>query len=501
MALSGSFTGSIYSGHYSIKVEWSATQDIAKNTSTITAKYYFINDYSISIGSRTNSVRIDDTYFDLSSNAMSTKGTHYLGSKSKTVTHNNDGTKQVFMSAAFKIKATLDGTYYEQIYASKTITLNTIPRASSISWGSGTSSRIGLTDGTTIKISSASSTFTHTLTYSFGTKTGTIVTKTTKTSISWTIPKNFANEIPNSTTGTGKIYCYTYNGNTLIGTSELRLTCNLWKDDGRPTISNFNLTLDNSSNDTVNSWGIAVSGYTKLKFTASASGIYDSTIKSFRIVDSGNDNKLLWSPQGSSLNYTTGVLNCTSLITKKYKADALDSRGYDSYYSTEKSIIVYPYNKPSITYFNTQRNSLNNKLIDIDLGYNFASVDNKNSATATLKYKKTNETNWATYGTIQCNGSSVTISNLEFEEYNSYNLQIIIQDSLGNSAVTESIISTIEVLMDWNDIGTGISFGKTSEEDGFEINMPTYFITDDIYIGVGGNRIKLDQYIKNVINS
>ena len=40
MALSGSFEKSLVSGHYVIRVEWSATQSVVNNTTTPTAKIY-----------------------------------------------------------------------------------------------------------------------------------------------------------------------------------------------------------------------------------------------------------------------------------------------------------------------------------------------------------------------------------------------------------------------------------------------------------------------------
>ena len=72
------------------------------------------------------------------------------------------------------------------------MTLTTIPRASSVTCADG---NIG--SSTTININRASSNFTHTLKYSFGTLSGTIVTKTSETSIGWTIPTSFYAQIPN----------------------------------------------------------------------------------------------------------------------------------------------------------------------------------------------------------------------------------------------------------------------------------------------------------------
>lgn len=206
MASSGSFSGSIHSGHYVLRVDWTQTKNVSVNTSTITAKAYLVNDWSLSINARSdNKVTIDGTAQTYASPAISSTGTHLLGTVTQTVNHGSDGTKSLAMSAVFYIRATLSGTYYESITASANITLDSIARASTVS-----ASNVEMGSATTIAISRASSSFTHTLTYAFGSATGTIATKTTSTSVSWTPPLMLAGQIPKAVTGTGTITCTTY---------------------------------------------------------------------------------------------------------------------------------------------------------------------------------------------------------------------------------------------------------------------------------------------------
>jgi hypothetical protein len=51
----------------------------------------------------------------------------------------------------------------------------------------------------TVTISRASSSFTHTVAYTFGSSTTTVATKTTSTSVSFTPPVSLASQIPNAT--------------------------------------------------------------------------------------------------------------------------------------------------------------------------------------------------------------------------------------------------------------------------------------------------------------
>ena len=234
MASSGSFSGSIRDGHYKLRVDWSQSKNVSANTSTVTCKLYLVNDWSLNISGRSdNTCTIDGSAQTFSSPAISTTGTHLLGTVSRTVNHASDGSKSLAISAVFQIRATLSGTYYGTITASANITLDSIPRASSVSAANMTMGSAG-----TISISRASSAFTHTLTYSFGNTSGTIATKTTATSVSWTPALSLASQIPNATSGTCTITCTTYNGNTNIGSKTCTLTLSV-PASVKPTISSL----------------------------------------------------------------------------------------------------------------------------------------------------------------------------------------------------------------------------------------------------------------------
>ena len=133
-----------------------------------------------------------------------------VASGTKTLTHKADGTRTFKVSIQGGIY-----TYAVNCKGEKTFTLDTIPRASSISC-----TTADIEGNPTITISRASSSFTHTITYSFGSLTGTIATKTSSTSItSWAIPADFYGQIPNAKNGSGTLTCTTYSGSTKIGES------------------------------------------------------------------------------------------------------------------------------------------------------------------------------------------------------------------------------------------------------------------------------------------
>ena len=159
MASSGSFSGSIRDGHYAVRVDWTQTKNVSENTSTITCRIYLVNDWSLSINSRNNNtMTIDGKAQNFTSPSIGSTGTHLLGTVSQKVMHGSDGGKAISMSVVFKIQATLSGTFYDSITANTTVTLDSIPRASSV-----TASNAELGKASVIHISRASSAFTHTL--------------------------------------------------------------------------------------------------------------------------------------------------------------------------------------------------------------------------------------------------------------------------------------------------------------------------------------------------
>ena len=308
MASSGSFSGSIKDGHYIVRVDWSQAQDVTNNKSTITAKVYLINDWSLSINGRTNNtITIDGTKQTFSSPSISSKGTHLLGTLTQTVNHAGDGSKSLSISVVFHIEATLSGVYYSTITASANIALDSIPRASGISMSAGT-----LGSAATITISRASSSFTHTITYKFGSAAGTIAAKTSETSVSWTPALTLGNQIPNTTSGTATLTCTTYNGSTSIGSKSITVKLNL-PASVVPTITS--LTATRVDGDVPSAWGIYVQTKSKAALSINgASGSYGSAIASYALQFVGNP----YVYGGTSLTNGTDCSGFTMSVFRKF---------------------------------------------------------------------------------------------------------------------------------------------------------------------------------------
>lgn len=481
MASSGSFSGSIHSGHYVLRVDWTQTKNISANTSTVTAKAYLVNDWSLSIYGRSdNSITINGTAQIYESPAVNGTGTHLLGTVTQTVNHNSDGTKSLTMSAVFYIRATLSGTYYESITASANITLDSIARASSVSTPNAT-----MGSATAIAISRASSSFTHTLTYTFGTAAGTIATKTTSTSVSWTPPLSLASQIPKAVTGTCTVTCTTYNGSTKIGSKTCTLTLTV-PASIKPTITS--LTAARVDGAVPGTWGIYVQTKSKATLTINgAAGSYGSTISSYSITGGGYTS--------TASSFTTGFLNTSGTVT--FTATVTDSRGRVSAAATV-SISVVAYSPPSFASYLSQR-CLSNGTVNDDgtyirglVSYSYASCSSKNTITRATYYKKASDTAWTNANAAFSSGTAFTFGGGNISTETSYDIKYTLTDAFTTIAI-QDIVSTAAVVMDFKRGGKGVAVGKVSEKDN------TFEVAEDWDVRVYGNLLK--DYIQSFIKT
>ena len=378
---------------------------------------------------------------------------------SGTIAGNADGTKTVNIAANFQC-FTWDGKGGSgwSVSGSQNVTLRTIPRTSSVSMPATTMGSAG-----TISITRASSSFTHTLTYAFGNATGTIATKTTSTSVSWTPPTSLASQIPNSTSGSCTLTCYTYNGNTLVGTSTTTVTLSV-PASIKPTITGITATRVDGT--VPSSWGIYVQTKSKVTLTITgAAGAGGSTISSYSITGGG------LSYTASSV--TTGFLNTSGSIT--FTGKVCDSRGRWSDEATV-TISVVPYAAPRFNSYSTQRctsagaSSSNGTYAKSTVEFSYWSCSGKNTITTAVAYKKSSESSYTNAGVSFTSGTQFIFGGGNLSVDYSYDIRFTLTDAFGTVTVVDSL-STASVLMDFKAGGTGLAVGKVSETDScFEVS-------------------------------
>lgn len=248
------------------------------------------------------------------------------------VPHNSDGTKTVDI----KISVALNSGGYGSSMVAFDLPLPTIARASTVSDVTGT-----LGSAMTINISRKNSAFTHTIKYSFDSKSGTIATGV-GTSCSWTPPADLATVIPNATSGIGGITVDTYSGSTKIGSKTAQLILNvptsMTPKLGSITLTDSNTAVKNLLN-TANTFAEIVSDI-KVAFN-SATGVQGSTITDYH-AEIVNKNQ-----STSDNNGNLGLMKWNG--SAQVKAWVVDSRGRSSNAVTT-DITVLEYFLPTLTF-------------------------------------------------------------------------------------------------------------------------------------------------------
>ena len=380
MAKFSNSSGSLYLNVY---VE-QGSQSITANTSTVnwrmtvsrTGAYYTHNHQ----GDSTLSLNLDGRNVHYSYPTWETSGEEYtLASGSSTISHNADGTKTLPISCTFNPNNGLHGT----ITVSASLSLTTIPRSSSVSVSPGV---IG--GSVTININRQSSSFKHTVRYSWAGKSGTIATNV-DTSTTWTIPLDFANDIPNSASGTGTIYVDTYSGSTKTGTQSTTLTASV-PANVKPTFSGISLSdLNGAAQNLIPKADTFIQVISNIKVAFNgAVGSYGSSITGYYAEIIGKNQST--SSNGGSL----GIMNYHGTI--KIRASVSDSRGRWSD-TKEVSVTVLEYFAPALS-FSIARTGSTSSTLTATRNAKIAPLTvagiQKNSMTLTFKVARLGTTNF-----------------------------------------------------------------------------------------------------------
>ncbi len=466
MVLSGSYTYN-FASYFWLRLDWSGTQSVSGNYTDVTAKLYFGGSgYTVS-STRPGSITIDGAKYNLTAPTVQKNRdqTILLFQATKRVYHNADGTKSFALTASIDLKLTLSGTYYGTVTVpTQTYTLDTIPRASQPSLSASTTT---MGNAVTIYTNRASSSFTHTLRYAFGSASGTIATGV-GTSRAWTIPLSLANQLPNSTSGSGYIYCDTYSGSTKIGTKSVKFTATV-PSSVKPTFTTVTHSEYVSNVNTV--VGKYVQGLSRLSLAITgAAGVYGSTIKSYQITFEGTNY--------NSQSATSAVIKGSGDLTITGKVT--DSRGRSA--SKSVTVNVLPYAAPKITTFGLQRcnedgsdNALGEyvKVTRTGSVSSLVNVTERNTLTYRIKTKARDSSTWTTKKEQTITGISLTGSDIigGYLAASSYDFRLEIVDKFKTS-IALNVLPSAKVPMSWSKEGIGV--GKIWEQGALDVGGDVY---------------------------
>lgn len=373
-----------------------------------------------------------------------------LFAKDYQISHNSDGNK------SFSAAARLDLGFAEYGWgaASIPIYLPRIPRSSSAMFNS----TVAIGQSLPIAINRADNSFKHTIRYSWYSRSGEIASNV-DTSSNWTIPKDFINDLPNSTSGTGTIYVDTYSGSEKIGTQSANFTATV-PDDIKPTLTGFTLTDGNAIAANIVSGGehfIKILSDIRVNFGA-ASGAYSSTITGYYAEIVGKNQST--TTNGGGL----GLMNYDGQVV--IRARVTDSRGRTSN-AIERTVTILDY-FPPILKFDVARTGLNGGTLTITRTAKVAPLivngSQKNKMTLTFKVKPLADTSY-TSDTGPAAGSWTSISELvnspanlsgQYPANKTWEVVGKLEDRY-TSTEFAAIVTTEGVVLSYSQFGAGIN--------------------------------------------
>ena len=453
MATDGIIKTNVKYGSY-FWVRWSVReQDTDRNRTVILwscglhpEEQYYTNAIRMSavvINGRT--VYSGGTYSDITDYREET-----FASGTMEIDHESDGSK-TFTVAAFSGWLYGNGDYNAP---AQSFELPAIPRATVPSMGAAT---IG--EEVTISLPRAASTFTHTLTYSFGSASGTIGSAL-GTSAVWRLPESLAAQIPHDPGGTGTLTCMTYSGSTLIGSKTIAFTATV-PGSMKPALTTgwATVTYDNSGTKAsgIRAW---VQGYSKARAEFDDSRItckQGASVRGYSITYLGKT--VSESPyRTETIGGTAATVRCT----------VTDSRGLSAYEDFE--IAIHPYAPPALTGARLYRADGDGTASDSGTHIagrataNYSSIGGENAAVIRGYWKAVG----GSYGSGEALSSGVTgiiSGSAVISADRSYVAKLVITDSLGNTAEFEDSIPTERVAFHLKEGGNGAAFGKAAETE------------------------------------
>lgn len=445
---------------------------------TYASEYPMAGTPTINIKISGKSAYSDSPYFNISS--ITDKGVKLLSGTVSGIEHDDKG---VVKSDAISFTWSGSGFSPSSVSASGKYSTTTIPRASSISV-----SNYNLGQNISIAIGKKVSSFTSTLTYKIGSRTGTIATKTSISPYVWemssTLIKQIKQDNPKNKKVSAIVYCDTYSGDTKIGATQ-SATFELTIVD-KPTIDNVSIV---ETIELIKQYTTSIMKYLSVpKFNITAIPSEGTTISKYRVKI---DEKEFTS---SSNELTVNNIQYSYLVNDvrktKFIVTVIDARGNTSEEKPiEMDFIEYvqlAFNNTDITL--TRLNGTSNfvKLHLSGYVYNNLIGETENILTLQYRYKLKNDTTaeWSELKNLTPTlneDNTFTIEDLQLEEEfdyrENYDIEFYAQD-LFLSIIYKTVVKTSETIAKWHKNGAYIKEITCEKADIFPVGS-IYIATKD----------------------
>jgi hypothetical protein len=443
-----------------VRILWQSTQTgDSWNEYTRVAKYYV----SINGGAETEYTV---------SYTLPKQSTKTIVDRTFTINHNGDGTGTV------KVRTWMDTSISAGVVEkSETLTLTTIPRASTLSYVS----NVTLGNICTVRWTPLSKGFYYKIKFAVGDWSLTTAVihpniTTLYTNASYGISMEAARQFPNSKDADMTVTLYTYSDEACtkqIGSASTA-KCKVYIPESDYTVPTVVMSLSpvNTLPEIFN--GLYIQSKTKVQasFTGTKAK-YDASISSYSMTV---DGKTYGNPYLSDLLSKYGTISV--------KGMAVDSRGFSA--STPQDIIVIPYSKPSLIPYTGESSIVCKRCGDtgifnpsgtrirIKVGRQYSKVISdgvqKNFCLMRFRYKAEGSTSWGAWRTLLAKDNTsdivdVTLTDISLSPSTTYLAQIEVVDDVEESFNAIIHIPTADVTLHLREGGKAIGIGKYAEKD------------------------------------
>ena len=320
---------------------------------------------------------------------------------------------------------------------------------------------------------------TYSIEYEFGSLTGVIVDNLPATgipaTISWTIPTSFYNEIPDTTSKTGKLISYYTLGNKTVNSTSTFIA--KIPDSDVPTITASVVTTDALSSQLSGNTSTIINGVSNVKVTMSATPTQGSTMV----------NQYFYYQR----NYYPMMIENTKTLTGGYDGvfdfGAIDTRSRKG--TSRITLTAIDYRTPTIAIDDVSISTSGVATINITgTWFNGSFGATANTLTVQYRYKSSSSSSWGSWTNISnvtknsdgTYSATATKSGLSYTD--TYNFQAMVTDKINTVSSKEYTGKSLPVF-DWS-------------KDDFNFNVPVSVLSP-----ANLNNPTTKQYVDDLTNS
>lgn len=306
--------------------------------------------------------------------------------------------------------------------------------------------------------SETSGTGTYSIEYEFGSLTGVIKDnmspKAIPTTINWTIPTSFYNQIPDTTSKTGKLISYyTSNGDKTVNSTST-FTAKI-ADGYVPTITASVVTTDSLSSQLSGNTSTIINGVSNVQITMAATPTQGSSIVNQYCRNTSNFYSFTISNTKTITGTYDGIFNFGAIDTRSRTGTKIIS------------LTAIDYRRPTISLDNVSISTSGVATISISgTWFNGSFGKTSNGLTISYRYKSSSSSSWGSWTTItnvtkNSDGTySATGTRSGLSYTTTYNFEARVQDAINTVSSREYSGKSLPIF-DWS-------------EDDFNFNVPVH---------------------------